>query len=116
MGLYRQAANVRGDEQVAHLYNPLHPAVLRLIQFATEAALRNRIGVSLCGEMAGDPRYTALLLGLGIRELSMSATNLPRVKERVRALKDDYSRAQLTPKLSAAIEADAPEPPIRGHS
>jgi phosphotransferase system enzyme I (PtsI) len=83
----------RGDEQVAHLYNPLHPAVLRLIQFATEAALRNRIGVSLCGEMAGDPRYTALLLGLGIRELSMSALNLPRVKERVRAM--DLSAAQV---------------------
>ena len=56
----------RGDEQVAHLYNPLHPAVLRLIQFAVEAALRARIPVSLCGEMAGDPRFTALLLGLGI--------------------------------------------------
>ncbi len=57
----------RGDEQVAHLYNPLHPAVLRLIQFAVEAALRARWPVSLCGEMAGDPRFTALLLGLGIR-------------------------------------------------
>ncbi|MGQ0665356.1 MAG: phosphoenolpyruvate--protein phosphotransferase [Pseudomonadota bacterium] len=76
----------RGDEQVAHLYNPLHPAVLRLIQFATEAALRNRIPVSLCGEMAGDPRYTALLLGLGIRELSMSAIKLPRIKQRVRSI------------------------------
>lgn len=76
----------RGDEQVAHLYNPLHPAVLRLIQFATEAALRNRVPISLCGEIAGDPRFTALLLGLGIRELSMSAIKLPRVKERVRAI------------------------------
>ena len=53
----------RGDEQVAHLYNPLHPAVLRLIQFATEAALRARIPVSVCGEIAGDPRFTPLLLG-----------------------------------------------------
>ena len=76
----------RGDEQVAHLYNPLHPAVLRLIQFTTEAALRNRLPVSLCGEIAGDPRYTALLLGLGIRELSMSPIKLPRVKQRVRAI------------------------------
>ncbi len=76
----------RGDERVAHLYNPLHPAVLRLIQFATSAALRNRIPVSLCGEMAGDPRYTGLLIGLGIRELSMAAIALPRVKERVRAI------------------------------
>jgi len=76
----------RGDEQVAHLYNPLHPAVLRLIQFATEAALRARIPISVCGEIAGDPRYAALLLGLGIRELSMATTALPRVKQRIRGL------------------------------
>jgi len=76
----------RGDEQVADLYNPLHPAVLRLIQFATEAALRARIPVSVCGEIAGDPRYAALLLGLGIRELSMAANALPRVKQRIRSL------------------------------
>lgn len=76
----------RADEAVAHLYNPLHPAVLRLIQFATEAALRARIPVSLCGEMAGDPRFSALLLGLGIRDLSMSAPNIPRVKRRIRGL------------------------------
>jgi len=76
----------RGDEQLAYLYNPLHPAVLRLIQFAVEAALRARKPVSLCGEMAGDPRYTPLLLGLGIRDLSMAPSNIPRVKERVRRL------------------------------
>ncbi len=79
-------ATDRSDEQVAHLYNPLHPAVLRLIQFTTQAALRARIPVSVCGEIAGDPTFTALLLGLGIRELSMAATALPRVKERIRAL------------------------------
>src|SRR5215469_8734253 len=76
----------RGEESVAHLYNPLHPAVLRLIQFAVEAALRARIPVSLCGEMAGDPRFTALLLGLGIRDLSMAPGKIGRVKQRVRAL------------------------------
>ena len=76
----------RADEQVAHLYDPLHPAVLRLMQLSAQAALRARIPISICGEMAGNPRYTALLLGLGIRELSMSAATLPRVKERVRAL------------------------------
>jgi len=73
----------RGEERVAHLYNPLHPAVLRLVQFSTEAALRARLPVSVCGEMAGDPRFTALLLGLGIRELSMGAPALARVKRRV---------------------------------
>jgi phosphotransferase system enzyme I (PtsI) len=76
----------RGDEQVAYLYNPLHPAVLRLIQFAIEAALRARIPVSVCGEMAGDPRYTALLLGLGVRDLSMAPGNISRVKRRIRHL------------------------------
>jgi phosphotransferase system enzyme I (PtsI) len=76
----------RSDEQVAELYNPLHPAVLRLIHFASAAALRARIGLSICGEMAGDPRFTALLVGLGFRELSMAAPNIPRVKKRVRAL------------------------------
>jgi len=76
----------RGDEQVAHLYDPLHPAVLRLVQFSVEAALRARIPVSVCGEMAGDPRYTALLLGMGVRDLSMAPSSLPLVKRRIRAL------------------------------
>ena len=76
----------RSDEQVAHLYNPLHPGLLRLIEFAVEAAARRRIPVGICGEMAGEPRYAALLLGLGLRELSMSPGSLPRVKHRIRNL------------------------------
>ncbi|MEX2449744.1 MAG: phosphoenolpyruvate--protein phosphotransferase [Rhodospirillales bacterium] len=76
----------RADERVAHLYDPLHPAVLRLIQFSAEAALRARIPVCMCGEMAGDPRFTALLVGLGFRDLSMTASNIPRVKQRIRQL------------------------------
>ncbi len=76
----------RSDEQVAHLYNPLHPAVLRLIQFAVEAALRRGMPISVCGEMAGEPRFTALLLGLGLRNLSMAPRNIPRVKQRIRSL------------------------------
>ena len=76
----------RADEQVAHLYNPLHPGVLRLIQLTVEAAGRRRIPCGICGEMAGEPRYAALLLGLGLRELSMSPGNLPRLKQRIRNL------------------------------
>ena len=76
----------RSDEQVAHLYNPLHPAVLRLIQFAIEAALRRGMPISICGEMAGEPRFSALLLGLGVRNLSMAPRNIPRVKQRIRNL------------------------------
>ena len=81
----------RGEEQVAHLYNPLHPAVLRLIQFTTEAALRARIPISVCGEIAGDPKFVPLLLGLGIQDLSMAPVNLPRVKQRIRSI--DYLAA-----------------------
>jgi len=73
----------RSDDQVAYLYNPLHPAVLRLIQFSAEAALAARIPVSVCGEMAGDERMTPILLGFGITELSMSSNSLPRVKKRI---------------------------------
>ncbi len=76
----------RGDDQVADLYNPLHPAVLRLIRFTVDAADRAGIPVSLCGELAGDARYTALLLGLGIRTLSMASASLPRVKQKLRGL------------------------------
>jgi phosphoenolpyruvate-protein phosphotransferase (PTS system enzyme I) len=73
----------RGEESVAHLYNPLHPSVLRLMQFAIQAALRARIPISICGEIAGDVRFTALNLGLGVRELSMGANALPRIKSRI---------------------------------
>lgn len=76
----------RGNEQVAHLFDPLHPAVLRLIQISTSAANRAGIRISLCGEMAGDPRYTMLLLGLGLTELSMTPSAVPRVKRRIRGL------------------------------
>ena len=83
--MYTLAAD-RGDEQVAHLYDPLHPAVLRLIKFAVKAGRDAGIPVNLCGEMAGEPRFTALLLGLGLRDLSMAAPNLPRVKQRILGL------------------------------
>jgi phosphoenolpyruvate-protein phosphotransferase (PTS system enzyme I) len=76
----------RGDDQVAELYDPLHPSVLKLIRYTVDAALRARIPVSVCGEIAGDPRLTALLVGLGVRSLSMSGPSIPAVKRRIRAL------------------------------
>jgi len=76
----------RGDERVADLYDPFHPAVLRLIQFTAAAGWRANIPVSLCGEIAGDRRATALLLGLGLRELSMSPLRLPAVKHEITQL------------------------------
>lgn len=76
----------RGDDRVADLYDPFHPAVLRLIQFTAAAAWRANIPVSLCGEIAGDRRATALLLGLGLRDLSMSPLRLPGVKHEINQL------------------------------
>jgi len=83
----------RTDEAVAHLYDPLHPAVLRLIHFATGAAQTAGIPVSVCGEIAGDPRLTALLFGLGVRELSMAAFAIPAVKQTVRRITKDAAQA-----------------------
>ncbi len=79
----------RGDSHVADLYDPLHPAVLRLVQFATEAALRMRMPVSVCGEIAGNPRLTPLLIGLGLRSFSVNASAVPRVKQVIRRVDID---------------------------
>jgi phosphotransferase system enzyme I (PtsI) len=88
LAMYALAVD-RGETDVSHLYDPLHPAVLRLMQFATEAALRMRMPVSVCGEMAADPRLTALLVGMGLRSFSMNASAVPRVKQAVRGLNID---------------------------
>jgi phosphotransferase system enzyme I (PtsI) len=74
----------RGETDVAHLYDPLHPAVLRLVQFTAQAARRAGMPVSVCGEMAANAQYTPLLLGLGLRSFSMNAAAVPRVKQAIR--------------------------------
>jgi phosphoenolpyruvate-protein phosphotransferase len=76
----------RAESDVAELYDPMHPAVLRLVQFATEAALRMRMPVSICGELAAAPKLTPLLLGLGVRSLSMNASAVPKVKQVIRSV------------------------------
>ena len=76
----------RGNDQVASLYNPLNPAVLRLLEFSVEAGTRAGIPVSICGEMGADVRYTPLLLGLGIREFSVGSANVLRIKQRIGGL------------------------------
>lgn len=73
-------ATDRMDEEVNHLYDPVHPAVLRLIQQALRSGTDAGIPVGMCGEMAGDPRYTRLLLGLGLREFSMPPSAMLEVK------------------------------------
>lgn len=76
----------RGNERVAHLYDPLHPAVLSLIDTSLRAATKHGIPVSICGEMATNPLAVPLLIGLGISELSGVPSAVPAVKEIVRAL------------------------------
>jgi len=70
----------RVDDEVNYLYDPLHPAVLRLIHMTIEAGIQAGIAVAMCGEMAGDPRYTRLLLGLGLTEFSMHPANILEIK------------------------------------
>ena len=81
---YALAAD-RQDEHVGYLYHPLHPAILRLVKQVTAAAKRAGKPVAMCGDMAGDPRFTWVLLGLGLRSLSMAPRQIPVVKSIVRA-------------------------------
>jgi len=74
----------RLDEAVNYLYDPLHPAILQLIQLTIDAGRRAAIPVAMCGEMAGDARYTRLLLGMGLREFSMNPVTLLEVKSVVK--------------------------------
>jgi phosphotransferase system enzyme I (PtsI) len=74
----------RVNEHVSYLYEPLHPAILRLIRRIVDGAHDARIPVSMCGEMAGEPFFAYVLLGLGLDELSMNATSIPRVKRILR--------------------------------
>jgi phosphotransferase system enzyme I (PtsI) len=82
----------RGNEHIAHLYEPTHPAVLRLIKRTVETAHAEGIWVGVCGEMGGDITLTPLLIGLGVDELSCGSAVLPRVKRAVRSLDADVCR------------------------
>ena len=82
----------RVNERVAYLYEPTHPAVLKLIDQTIAAGHRHNIWVGLCGEMAADPLMTPLLLGLGVDELSVAPSAVPLIKDAVRTV--SYSRAQ----------------------
>ena len=83
----------RGNEQVAHLYQPLHPAVLRALKHTTDAAKRRGIQVGLCGESAADPVLAPVLLGLGFDSLSMPSLALARVRYMLRRVRYDDARA-----------------------
>jgi phosphotransferase system enzyme I (PtsI) len=83
----------RVNDRIAHLYEPTHPAVVRMIKQVVDEAHREQVPVSVCGEMAGDPVFAPLLLGLGIDGLSMAPAWLPSVKYLVRAMKMADARA-----------------------
>jgi phosphotransferase system enzyme I (PtsI) len=83
----------RGNDRIAHLYEPTHPAVLRTLRRIVEEAHKKKIPVGVCGEMAGDPVFAPLLLGLGVDSLSMTPNWLPTVKYLVRAMKMSEARA-----------------------
>jgi phosphoenolpyruvate-protein phosphotransferase (PTS system enzyme I) len=76
----------RVNDRIAHLYEPTHPAIIRTLRHIIIEAHRNGIPVSVCGEMAGDPVFTPLLLGLGVDCLSMAPPSLPQVKYLIRSM------------------------------
>ncbi len=76
----------RGNREVAYLYNPLHPAILRMLKFVSDAAKQEGIKLFMCGEMAGDPFSLPVLLGLGIDELSMTPQSIPVLKNMIRSI------------------------------
>ncbi len=82
----------RTDEAVAHLYDPVHPAVLRLVSQTIERCVRAGLPVSICGETAGDPRMTRLYLGMGLREFSMHPAQLLEIKQQI--LRSDSAALQ----------------------
>jgi phosphotransferase system enzyme I (PtsI) len=82
----------RVDGRVSHLSDPLHPAVLRMLRFAVRVSRRQRRSLALCGEMAADPRLLPLLIGLGIREVSMRPAAVPQAKQVLRAVRGDEAR------------------------
>jgi phosphotransferase system enzyme I (PtsI) len=99
----------RADDQVSHLYDPWHPAVLRLIAGTISEANRQRKGVAVCGEMAGDTAFTELLLAMGLRSFSMHPAQIPSIKQRI--LRADARR--LAAALEAVLGADDPQQAAR---
>jgi phosphotransferase system enzyme I (PtsI) len=96
----------RGDGQVASLYDPLHPAVLRLVAHTINAGERAGKPVAVCGEMAGDANLTRLLLGLGLKEFSMHAQQLLDVKREVRRAHSNALRVKVAAVLNRALPVD----------
>ncbi len=99
----------RTDDRMSDLYEPLHPAVLRLIRLVRRAAARHRMPLSLCGEMASDPALVGLLIGLGLNEFSMTPGAIPIVRQVVRELSAQDARRLAGHALRLATAGDIEE-------
>lgn len=97
----------RVNEYVSYLYEPLHPAVLKMIKKAVDDAHAHKITIALCGEMAGEPRYIPVLLGLGLDEISMNPYAIPRAKKAIRGLDHGYCRELLEEIMKKDSPAEA---------
>jgi phosphoenolpyruvate-protein phosphotransferase (PTS system enzyme I) len=95
----------RADEQVSHLYDPWHPAVLQMVAGVIAQATAAGKGVSICGEMAGDPAFTGLLLAMGLHSFSMHPAQISAIKQRI--LRSDAKR--LASMLQPVLQADDPQ-------
>jgi phosphotransferase system enzyme I (PtsI) len=95
----------RSDDTVAHLYDPLHPAVLQLVAHIIRGSTKAGVPVAVCGEMAGDVRLTRILLGFGLRQFSMHPAQLLSVKQQV--LKSDLE--QVTALANRMLKSEDPE-------
>lgn len=95
----------RTNERVASLYTPIHPAVLRLVRDVARAGRKRDIPVSCCGQSAADPAFAALLIGLGVRTLSVTASSLPLLKRTIRAL--DSKRCERIAKRAIGFDSEA---------
>jgi phosphotransferase system enzyme I (PtsI) len=102
-------AAARENDAVAHLHDPRHPPVLRAVARAVEAAHENDAWIGMCGEMAGNPDLTELLIGLGLDELSMSAVTIPQVKAEVEEIDTADARELADRALAASTKDDVLE-------
>src|SRR5262249_15437051 len=98
----------RTDERVSRMYEPLHPAILRVLRQVAKGAARRGVPVSVCGEMAADPVLLPLLTGLGLREFSMTPAAIPVVKQVVRGIRlsDTVRLASRALKAATAAEVE----------
>ncbi|MCG8452818.1 MAG: phosphoenolpyruvate--protein phosphotransferase [Spirochaetales bacterium] len=99
----------RGNEKIAPLYQPYHPALWKLVKMAADAAHRAGIPIGVCGEVAGDPALAVLLLAMGVQELSMGAFSIPAVKRIIRSVSAVEAQGILDEVMGMACAEDAEE-------